>query len=186
MAWGDECVKFRWELEPLLILISIPSRTKVTMHSPHSPKNTSSPSEVAVRKGFCRLWCVILMRLFIYADVGQNNRQQQLMQFVGFWRDQTGKLPRKVAFDSTVTTYAQPQKLNELGTASSRSEFVPSRSLRRPSRPRPTGGSASTFPMRDVSPEIRVFWKNASAFRMMKSIYDRLPLPTLGTTNQPY
>ena len=124
-------------------------------------------------------------RLFIYADVGQNNRQQQLMQFVGFWRDKTGMLPREVAFDSTFTTYAQLQKLNELGTASSRSEFVPSRSLRRPSRPRPTGGSASTFPMWDVPPEIRVSWKKASAFRMMKPSYGRLPLPTSDTTNQP-
>lgn len=56
-------------------------------------------------------------RLFVYADanVRKNNRQQQLMQFVDFWRERTGKLPREVVFDSTFTTYAQLQKLNELG-----------------------------------------------------------------------
>ena len=56
-------------------------------------------------------------RMFVYADarVRQSDRQQQLMQFIEFWKERTGSLPREVVFDSTFTTYAQLQKLNELG-----------------------------------------------------------------------
>ena len=118
-------------------------------------------------------------RLFVYADatVRQNTRQQQLMQFVDFWRERTGKRPREVVFDSTFTTYAQLQKLNELDI-----DFLTLR--RRSSRPRLTSGNASGLPMWDVPSETRVSWENASAFEIIKPNCDRLPLPTSDTTNQ--
>ncbi len=56
-------------------------------------------------------------RLFVYANakIRRSDREKQIPEFVDFWRNQTGQLPRELVFDSTFTTYSQLQSLTELG-----------------------------------------------------------------------
>jgi hypothetical protein len=39
----------------------------------------------------------------------------EILRFVRFWQAPTGKLPEEVIFDSKLTTYANSNKLNEMG-----------------------------------------------------------------------
>jgi hypothetical protein len=52
-------------------------------------------------------------RFFCYANCDLRKEQQddEILQFVKFWKQRTGKLPEELIFDSRLTTYA---KLNEL------------------------------------------------------------------------
>lgn len=56
-------------------------------------------------------------RFFVYANakIRQSDREKQIPEFIDFWRNRTGQLPRELVFDSTFTTYAQLQNLTELG-----------------------------------------------------------------------
>jgi hypothetical protein len=54
-------------------------------------------------------------RVFCYAN-GQLRKPQhndEILQFVAFWKERTGQLPKELIFDSKLTTYANLNKLNQ-------------------------------------------------------------------------
>jgi hypothetical protein len=56
-------------------------------------------------------------RVFCYAN-GQLRKEQQndeILQFVAFWKQRTGRYPPELIFDSKLTTYANLSRLNDLG-----------------------------------------------------------------------
>jgi len=58
-------------------------------------------------------------RVFCYAN-GQLRKDQQdeeVLQFVEFWGERTGKLPEELIFDSRLTTYGRLNRLNQMGIA---------------------------------------------------------------------
>ncbi len=58
-------------------------------------------------------------RLFVYVDaqIRKEDRHDQLLRFVDFWRERTGSLPHELVFDSTFTTYANLARLQAMGIA---------------------------------------------------------------------
>jgi hypothetical protein len=56
-------------------------------------------------------------RVFCYAngDVRKEDQNDEILQFVEFWKQRTGKLPQELVFDSKLTTYANLSRLNQLG-----------------------------------------------------------------------
>jgi hypothetical protein len=69
-------------------------------------------------------------RVFCYAnaDVRKENRNDEILQFVEFWKARTGQLPKELIFDCRLTTYEKLNQLNRQGI-----EFI---TLRRRSRKR--------------------------------------------------
>jgi transposase len=56
-------------------------------------------------------------QVFCYAN-GQVRKHQQndeILQFVDFWKERTGRLPEELIFDSKLTTYANLNRLNQRG-----------------------------------------------------------------------
>jgi hypothetical protein len=53
-------------------------------------------------------------RFFCYAnsDLRKDQQDAEVLQFVRFWKQRTGKLPEELIFDSKLTTYANLNKLN--------------------------------------------------------------------------
>jgi len=53
-------------------------------------------------------------RVLCYANAGLTKAQQpgEILRFVKFWKQHTGQLPAELVFDSRLTTYAHPDKLN--------------------------------------------------------------------------
>jgi hypothetical protein len=53
-------------------------------------------------------------RFFCYAnsDLRKDQQDDEVLQFVRFWKQRTGKLPEELIFDSKLTTYANLDKLN--------------------------------------------------------------------------
>jgi hypothetical protein len=49
------------------------------------------------------------------AQVRKENQNDEVLRFVTFWKERTGKLPRELIFDSKLTTYANLAKLKEQG-----------------------------------------------------------------------
>lgn len=56
-------------------------------------------------------------RFFCYAncDLRKDQQNDEIMQFVKFWKQRTGKLPEELIFDSKLTTYAKLSELNQQG-----------------------------------------------------------------------
>jgi len=56
-------------------------------------------------------------RTFCYANAELRKEEQndEILRFVEFWQDRTGQLPNELVFDSKLTTYANLNRLNELG-----------------------------------------------------------------------
>jgi transposase len=56
-------------------------------------------------------------RFFCYAnsDLRKDQQDDEVLQFVRFWKRRTGKLPEELIFDSRLTTYANLDKLNRQG-----------------------------------------------------------------------
>jgi hypothetical protein len=48
------------------------------------------------------------------ADVPKSRQPDQVLRFVEFWRQQTGRFPEELVFDSKLTTFANLSRLNEL------------------------------------------------------------------------
>lgn len=58
-------------------------------------------------------------RVFCYAN-GQLRKEEQdeeILRFVEFWKQRTGKLPEELIFDSKLTTYGRLNRLNQMGIA---------------------------------------------------------------------
>ena len=80
-------------------------------------------------------------RVFCYAnsDLRKEQQNDEILRFVEFWKERTGRLPRELVFDSKLTTYANLNELNNMDI-----DFI---TLRRRSdkileTPRQTPGSA--------------------------------------------
>jgi hypothetical protein len=58
-------------------------------------------------------------RVFCYANAQLRKQAQndEILQFADFWQARTGRLPEELVFDSKLTTYANLNRLNELGVA---------------------------------------------------------------------
>lgn len=56
-------------------------------------------------------------RFFCYANADLRKEQQndEILAFVQFWKERTGKLPEELIFDSKLTTYANLNRLNRQG-----------------------------------------------------------------------
>lgn len=56
-------------------------------------------------------------RFLCYAnsDLRKDEQNDEILQFVKFWKDRTGKLPEELIFDSKLTTYANLNQLNRQG-----------------------------------------------------------------------
>lgn len=55
-------------------------------------------------------------QVFCYtnADLRKDAQHDEVLRFVAFWREKTGKVPEELIFDSRLTTYANLDKLNEM------------------------------------------------------------------------
>jgi hypothetical protein len=56
-------------------------------------------------------------RVFCYAngELRKDQQNDEVLRFVDFWKQRTGRLPEELIFDSKLTTYANLNKLNEMG-----------------------------------------------------------------------
>jgi hypothetical protein len=56
-------------------------------------------------------------RVFCYAnaEIRKSDQNDEILRFVDFWRERTGRLPEELVFDSKLTTYANLNRLNQLG-----------------------------------------------------------------------
>jgi hypothetical protein len=67
-------------------------------------------------------------RVFCYAngELRKDQQNDEILRFVTFWKQRTGRLPQELVFDSKLTTYQNLSRLNQMGI-----EFI---TLRRRSR----------------------------------------------------
>lgn len=58
-------------------------------------------------------------RVFCYAnaDLRKEDQNDEVLRFVRFWKNRTGRLPEELIFDSRLTTYANLNRLNRQGIA---------------------------------------------------------------------
>lgn len=56
-------------------------------------------------------------RVFCYAnsEIRKDQQNDEILRFVDYWKKRTGRFPEELIFDSKLTTYANLNKLNELG-----------------------------------------------------------------------
>jgi hypothetical protein len=56
-------------------------------------------------------------RVFCYAnaDLRKNEQNDEILEFVYFWKQRTGKYPEELIFDSKLTTYQNLNRLDDLG-----------------------------------------------------------------------
>jgi hypothetical protein len=56
-------------------------------------------------------------RVFCYAnaELRKDQRDDEVLRFVAFWKRRTGRLPEELIFDCTLTTYAKLNELNRMG-----------------------------------------------------------------------
>jgi hypothetical protein len=56
-------------------------------------------------------------RVFCYAnaDLRKDDQNDEILQFVEFWKQRTGNYPEELIFDSKLTTYVNLNKLNQMG-----------------------------------------------------------------------
>jgi hypothetical protein len=56
-------------------------------------------------------------RVFCYAnaELRKNQKDDEILRFITYWKQRTGHLPEEVIFDSKLTTYANLNKLNQMG-----------------------------------------------------------------------
>ena len=56
-------------------------------------------------------------RVFCYAngELRKDEQNDEILRFVEFWKQRTGRLPEELIFDSKLTTYANLNKLNRMG-----------------------------------------------------------------------
>ena len=58
-------------------------------------------------------------RVFCYANgqLRKDEQDEEILRFVEFWKERTGKLPEELIFDSKLTTYGHLNQLNQMGIA---------------------------------------------------------------------
>ena len=105
-------------------------------------------------------------RVFCYAngEIRKANQNDEILQFVQFWKQRTGRLPAELVFDSKLTTYANLSTLNAMGIA-----FI---TLRRRSQ-----GMLEAIAQRPPSAWRRVELENvARAYRTPRVIDEKIEL----------
>jgi len=105
-------------------------------------------------------------RVFCYANgkVRKADQNDEIMLFVEFWKQRTGRLPAELVFDSKLTTYANLSQLNQLGIA-----FI---TLRRRSQ-----GMLAAIAQRPPSAWRRIELENvARAYRTPRVIDEKIAL----------
>jgi hypothetical protein len=58
-------------------------------------------------RGFC----------YANAEIRKSDPNDEILRFVDFWKARTGTLPQELIFDSKLTTYANLNRLNQMGIA---------------------------------------------------------------------
>ena len=55
-------------------------------------------------------------RVFCYANAGVRKEDQndEILRFISFWKERTGRLPEELVFDSKLTTYGNLDKINKM------------------------------------------------------------------------
>ena len=58
-------------------------------------------------------------RVFCYANanIRKDEQHDEILEFIDFWKQRTGKYPEELIFDSKLTTYKNLNKINQLGIA---------------------------------------------------------------------
>src|SRR5260370_1451490 len=51
---------------------------------------------------------------YTHADLRKEEQHDEVLRFVAFWKEKTGKVPEELLFDSRLTTYANLDKLNAM------------------------------------------------------------------------
>lgn len=56
-------------------------------------------------------------RVFCYAagDLRREQRDNEILRYIAYWKERTGRLPEELVFDSKLTTFRNLDKLNQLG-----------------------------------------------------------------------
>ena len=56
-------------------------------------------------------------KVFCYAngELRKDQQNDEVLRFIDFWKQRTGRLPEELIFDSKLTTYANLSKLNQMG-----------------------------------------------------------------------
>jgi len=64
-----------------------------------------------------KLFANARQRVFCYANgaVSKEDQDDEILRFVEFWKQRTGKLPEELVFDSRLTTYGNLDRLNGMG-----------------------------------------------------------------------
>jgi len=52
---------------------------------------------------------------YVNADLRKETQNDEIMRFVEFWKEKSGKLPEELVFDSTFTTYPIMNQINKMG-----------------------------------------------------------------------
>lgn len=52
---------------------------------------------------------------YVNADLRKNTQNDEILRFIEFWKEKSGKLPEELVFDSTFTTYQNLNRLNAMG-----------------------------------------------------------------------
>ena len=52
---------------------------------------------------------------YVNADLRKETQNDEILRFIEFWKQKSGKLPEELVFDSTFTTYAMMNELNRMG-----------------------------------------------------------------------
>jgi hypothetical protein len=52
---------------------------------------------------------------YINADLRKETQNDEILKFIDFWKEKSGKLPEELVFDSTFTTYENLNILNQMG-----------------------------------------------------------------------
>lgn len=106
-------------------------------------------------------------RVFCYAngELRKNQQNDEILRFVAFWKERTGRLPDELVFDSKLTTYPNLNRLNRMG--------VPFITLRR----------RSHKILRQIYQTPASAWQRieldniARAYRTPRILDERIPLP---------
>lgn len=52
---------------------------------------------------------------YVNADLRKETQNDEILRFIEFWKQKSGRLPQELVFDSTFTTYAMMNELNRMG-----------------------------------------------------------------------
>jgi len=80
-------------------------RHYVSMRSRRQPSVLAFLAQDSASRTFC----------YSNADLRKGDEPEEVFRFLEFWKNQHGKLPRELVFDSKLTTYASLARLNEMG-----------------------------------------------------------------------